>query len=77
MEKKTTPGNPERRWMPQSRNPGSLGERSSADPALNYVDRRTRMDRRVLYDRRELIRFEVDRRTGDARRLDTDPWEFP
>lgn len=77
MEKKIIPGKPERRWTLQSPNPSGPGEAPSADAAANYVDRRTSRDRRVLYDRRELIRFEVDRRAGDARRLDTDPWAFP
>lgn len=77
MEKKVIPGKPERRWALASRNPSSPGGTPSADAALNYVDRRTRRDRRVFYDRRELIRFEVDRRAGAERRMDADPWAFP
>ena len=76
MEKKIIPGKPERRWTLQSRNPSSPGG-TPADAALNYVDRRTRRDRRVVYDRRELIRFEVDRRASADRRMDVDPWAFP
>ena len=37
-------------------------------------ERRILEDRRVRYDRREMIRFEDDRRTGFDRRLDADPW---
>jgi hypothetical protein len=79
MDKKIIPGKPERRWTLQSRDPSAPGGAPSADAASNYVDRRTRRDRRVVYDRRDLIRFDVDRRNvaGAERRLDVDPWAFP
>jgi len=37
-------------------------------------ERRFLEDRRLRYDRREMIRFEDDRRTGFDRRMDADPW---
>lgn len=37
-------------------------------------ERRVHADRRVRYDRREMIRFESDRRTGFDRRMDADVW---
>ena len=38
----------------------------------NPLDRRTKTDRRVLHDRRQMIRFEDDRRTGADRRAGSD-----
>lgn len=43
----------------------------------NEVDRRTRTERRLVYDRRELIRFEDDRRANRDRRIGNDPWAIP
>lgn len=43
----------------------------------NEVDRRTRTERRLVYDRRELIRFEDDRRANRDRRIGNDPWTIP
>ena len=77
MEKKTPPGNPERRWTLEPRNTGSARRTPSANADWNYADRRTRRERRIVYDRRQLIRFEDDRRTCDERRLGADPWAFP
>lgn len=43
----------------------------------NQADRRTPAGRRLVYDRRELIRFEGDRRAGKDRRAGVDPWGIP
>lgn len=37
-------------------------------------ERRVDAVRRLRYDRREMIRFESDRRTGFDRRMDADAW---
>lgn len=44
--------------------------------ADGQVDRRTTTDRRVVYDRRQLIRFEDDRRAGVDRRTGNDSLEM-
>lgn len=44
--------------------------------ARNEADRRTRTERRLVYDRRELIRFEDDRRVTRDRR-GNNPWAIP
>jgi hypothetical protein len=46
-------------------------------PSRNEVERRTRTERRLVYDRRELIRFEDDRRAYRDRRVGSDPWAIP
>lgn len=45
-----------------------------ACPTFIHADRRTRADRRALHNRRQLIRFEDDRRAIKARRLGEAPW---
>jgi len=77
MEKNSIPGNIERRWTLAARNSGGVGATPAADAQWNYADRRTRMERRILYDRRQMIRFEGDRRACDQRRQGVDPWAFP
>lgn len=74
MEKRTNSGEAERRRAPAS--PNHHGVAMSGD-AWNDAERRRRPERRLVYDRRQLIRFEDDRRTGMERRLGTDPWRFP
>lgn len=58
-----------------------LNERRTAAPrpglSRNEVERRTRTERRLVYDRRELIRFEDDRRAYRDRRIGNDPWAIP
>lgn len=44
------------------------GATIAAGHSGNPLDRRTKADRRVLHDRRQMIRFEDDRRTGVDRR---------
>lgn len=39
-------------------------------------ERRSLEDRRKRFDRREMIRFEDDRRSINNRRADSDPWGF-
>lgn len=77
MEKKIPPGTSDPRWSLQSRKSGSVVGTPPADAAWNYADRRARSDRRFVYDRRELIRFENDRRAGRERRVGMDPWAIP
>lgn len=68
MERKTPSENSHRRWP---------GGRLASDTPWNYADRRGRTERRLLYDRRELIRFENDRRVSHERRRGLDPWAIP
>lgn len=76
MEKKVAPSPPKARpGGGPRRDLASLAARSGA--GMEHVERRTVTDRRLLYDRRQLIRFEDDRRHGQERRQDTDPWAFP
>lgn len=77
MEKKTNPGESDRRWSLAPRNARGAGGATSATGPSNNVDRRGRSERRVVYDRRQLIRFEDDRRAGTERRVGSDPWAFP
>lgn len=77
MEKKIIPGESGRRWTLASRNNRSGGGGMPADAHLNNVDLRHDAARRVVYDRRQLIRFEDDRRAGLERRMGNDPWAFP
>lgn len=76
MEKKIIPGESDRRWSLASRSRG-VGGTTATNAPWNYVERRERMERRVVYDRRQLIRFEDDRRAGMERRVGSDPWAFP
>jgi hypothetical protein len=48
--------------------------RPKAAPAKFQIDTRGRGDRRKSADRRQMIRFEDDRRQGD-RRAKVNPWE--
>ncbi len=77
MEKKTNPGKPERRWALEPHSTRNTTGTPSAETPLNFIDRRNRRERRIVYDRRQLIRFEDDRRICDERRLGADPWAFP
>lgn len=77
MEKKIIPGESDRRWTLESRTNRSANGTPSANASWNFVDRRTRMERRVVYDRRQLIRFADDRRASRERRVGIDPWAFP
>ena len=58
------------------RQEGPVGTTRFGSPGShwNQADRRTQTDRRLVYDRRELIRFEDDRRDRKDRRAVTDPW---
>lgn len=76
MEKKTPAGTPDTHWSQSSRRGGVIAATASG-AAWNYSDRRIRTDRRLVYDRRELIRFENDRRASRERRLGMDPWAIP
>ena len=49
---------------------------SESAPAGNHVERRTSSERRVVYDRRQLIRFEDCRRSGLDRRAGNDSREM-
>lgn len=75
MEKRSDPGEGERRRAPAPRN--KRGFAMSGESPWNYPERRKRPERRLVYDRRQLIRFEEDRRTSMERRVGTDPWGFP
>ena len=77
MEKKINPGEAERRWPLSPRNNRAVGGAPGANAPWNYVERRDRAERRLRYDRRQLIRFEDDRRAGMERRTGSDPWAFP
>ena len=77
MEKKIIAGKSDRRWSLASRNNRGVGETTAANAPWNYVERRDRTQRRMVYDRRHLIRFEDDRRVRMERRVGTDPWAFP
>ncbi|MDT4837066.1 hypothetical protein FQZ97_707880 [compost metagenome] len=48
--------------------------RPKAAPAKFQIDTRGRGDRRQSADRRQMIRFEEDRRKGD-RRASSNPWD--
>ncbi|MFZ6050189.1 hypothetical protein ACFW0H_29220 [Pseudomonas sp. CR3202] len=48
--------------------------RPKAGPAKFKIDTREGGDRRKSPDRRQMIRFEEDRRKGD-RRASSDPWD--
>ena len=76
MEKKHSPGPSDSRWMLVPRQPGPVGDSKQAHQ-LTHTERRIRSDRRLVHDRRQLIRFEDDRRDGRERRMDADPWAFP
>lgn len=77
MEKKIIRGESDRRWSLASRHNRGVGGMASADAPWDYVERRAPRERRVVYDRRQLIRFEDDRRVGMERRVGADPWAFP
>ncbi len=77
MEKNIIPGESDRHWQLTPRQNRAVGEPSATSSPWNYVERRARRERRVVYDRRQLIRFEDDRRAGMERRGGTDPWAFP
>lgn len=77
MEKNTHPGGSERRWSLAPRGKPGLGAGTSAHGPGSDEQRRGQSERRVVYDRRQLIRFEDDRRTGVERRMGSDPWAFP
>ncbi len=68
MERNTPTEPSNRRW---------LGARTRSDAPWSNADRRGRAERRLVYDRRELIRFEVDRRMRQERRHGMDPWTIP
>lgn len=76
MEKKIIPGESDRRWSLSPRTTRGVGG-SPGNAPWKYVERRDRSDRRLVYDRRQLIRFEDDRRAGMERRAGSDPWAFP
>jgi len=77
MEKNINPGDSERRWSMAPRNNLGVDGTRPANAAWNSVERRDHVGRRVVYDRRQLIRFEDDRRAGLERRVGADPWAFP
>lgn len=77
MEKKIIPGESDRRWSLSPRNTRHVGGSPGGTAPWNYVERRDLGDRRLVYDRRQLIRFEDDRRAGLERRAGSDPWAFP
>ena len=77
MEKKTIPDESDRRWTLASRNHHGASGMTAANASWNHVERRTRGDRRVVYDRRQLIRFADDRRAGEVRCLGASAWAFP
>lgn len=77
MEKKIIPGESDRRWSLSPRTTRGVGGSLGGNAPWNYVERRDRSDRRLVYDRRQLIRFEDDRRAGMERRAGSDPWAFP
>lgn len=57
------------------------GASNSANPAARHTTpgerRAMASDRRVSFDRRDMIRFEEDRRSGaDRRANDRDPWNL-
>jgi hypothetical protein len=58
-----------------------VDQRTPSNAVWNYANRRTHGERRYVYDRRVLIRFESDRRYSRERRLDIDldldPWGIP
>ena len=77
MEKQIIPGDPERRRSLASRTNRGIGATTAAHAPGNHEERRLRAPRRMVYDRRQLIRFEDDRRVCRERRTGNDPWAFP
>jgi hypothetical protein len=62
------------RPLPEAGN-DAIGAR--AGQSGNPLDRRAKTDRRVLHDRRQMIRFEDDRRTGVDRRAGSESLDVP
>lgn len=77
MEKKIIPGESDRRWSLSQRSGRGAGGLPGGHAPWNRIERRDRADRRLVYDRRQLIRFEDDRRAGMERRAGSDPWAIP
>jgi len=75
MDRKTPAGTSDHHWSLESGKGSALG--TTAGAPWSYSDRRIRTDRRLVYDRRELIRFENDRRASKERRHGMDPWGIP
>lgn len=73
MDDKPAPDKPDGRLTLEPRKDDQAGAPRSVCE-WNQTEQRLRTDRRLGHDRRELIRFEEDRRAGNERRAGHDPW---